>query len=244
MFAIDYNTVSDAALSSRGDVAPAGSDELSLDAPRSVQAGQTFMVGLNLKGAGDIQGLSAQLAWNSAVAEPLSVSSGDLLDSQHGVALSAKPGNVDVAMLGVRDLGLSGEGTLATVTFRATGAGDPAIKLAKVEARNAANHPVSLDGAHVAAPTATEFLGGRPNPFRESSLLGCSLAKRGPVQLAIYSVDGRRMRTLANDTRDAGVYRIAWDGRDERGNAVRPGVFFARLTTVDGHITRTLLRVQ
>jgi hypothetical protein len=88
------------------------------------------------------------------------------------------------------------------------------------------------------------LVGASPNPFRETAMLAISLAKRGPVQLAIYSVDGRRMRMLANDVREAGSYRLVWDGRDDRGNALKPGVFFARLTTGEGRFTRTVLKVQ
>src|SRR4029077_1958216 len=101
---------------------PASSDALTLEAPSRVQPGEHFMVSLRLVGAGDLQGLSTQLSWDRSVAEPLSVEAGSWLTDQHGLALSAAPGNVDVALLGSRGQGLLGEGVLATVTFRALGA--------------------------------------------------------------------------------------------------------------------------
>jgi len=47
-------------------------------------------------------------------------------------------------------------------------------------------------------------------------------------------VDGRRVRRLVGERREAGVYRVSWDGRDERRNPVAPGVYFLRLST-GGH---------
>ena len=117
--------------------------------------------------------------------------------------------------------------------------------LCRAEARDAANHAVKLgQRAVVDVPRVTALMAATPNPFRDASVLAFSLARRGPVQLVVYSVDGRKLRTLANDTREAGVYRFAWDGRDDRGNSAKPGVFFARLTTADGHFTRTVLKIQ
>ncbi len=246
MFAINYNAVSAVAMRASSTVsAVADADELSVEASHVVQSGDRIDATLRLKGAGDLQGLSAQLAWNSAVVEPVSVAAGEMLAGENGVALSPAPGRVDVALLGARGQGLAGDGALATVGFRAVGPGDPGITIARADARDAANHPVTLALAGApATPRATELMAATPNPFQDQSLLAYSLARRGPVHLAIYSVDGRRVRVLVNDTRAAGVYRCAWDGRDDHGNAARPGVFFARLATADGHFTRTVLRVQ
>ncbi len=245
LFAINYGTVPHAALRASVTDGAAGNDELSVLAPYEVRAGETIVAALQFKGAMDVQGLSAQLAWNHAVVEPVSVASGDLLARQNGVALSSAPGRVDAVLLGQRELGLAGNGVLATVTFRAIASGDPEIVLATTKARNAANRPVALGTrGERAVPRLTELMAAVPNPFRDGSVLEFSLAKAGPVQLAIYSVDGRKVRVLANDTRAAGTYRLAWDGRDDRGNAARAGVFFARLTTADGHLSRMVLRIQ
>ncbi len=246
LFAINYGTVS--MVSSRGtghEGAIAGTDVVTVDAPSAVTSGETFTATLRLQGAGDLQGISAQLGWNHDVAVPVSVQSGAMLDEQNGVALSAGPGEVDAALLGTREQGLSGTGNLAIVTFRATASGNPGVGLSKADGRNAANAHVALGLAGVAAtPRVTQLMGAAPNPFQNRSVLAFSLAKRGPVQLAIYSVDGRKLRTLANDTREAGTYRFAWDGRDDRGNAVQSGMFFVRLSTGEGRFSKTLLRIQ
>jgi hypothetical protein len=50
--------------------------------------------------------------------------------------------------------------------------------------------------------------------------------------------------TLADDVREAGTYRLAWDGRDGSGAPVRPGMYYARLSTPDGRFTRTLVMTR
>jgi hypothetical protein len=50
------------------------------------------------------------------------------------------------------------------------------------------------------------------------------------VQLAIFDVMGRTVRTLIDQDAAAGTFRATWDGRDGDGNA-QHGVFFARMST-------------
>ena len=92
---------------------------LRLRVPALPRAGETFAVALELTGAGDVQGLSAQLDYDASVVEFLGVESGPLLDAQaaQGVVLSSAPGDVDVALLGT-GAGLRGTGELARARFR------------------------------------------------------------------------------------------------------------------------------
>jgi hypothetical protein len=47
------------------------------------------------------------------------------------------------------------------------------------------------------------------------------------VSAGIYDVAGRRVRELFSETRAAGQYPITWDGRDDRGERLASGVYFA-----------------
>lgn len=80
-----------------------------------------------------------------------------------------------------------------------------------------------------------------PNPFAASTDLSFSLTETGTVELAIYSVDGRRVATLENGTLAPGPHRVTWRGTDASGRAVRPGVYFARLRTAQGRSVRTIV---
>jgi hypothetical protein len=237
MFAINYGQVS-APQSALQPVA-AGSDELWVEGPAKVTAGAEFVVSLRLKGAGDLQGLSAQLGWDGRIAEPVTVEAGGLVTQQNGVVLSSGAGNVDCALLGA-NRGLVGEGVLATVTFRALANGAPGVTLAQLAARDLGNQPVTLAGVKpptpVTLPTTTQFAPAMPNPFHGATTLSYALAKGGAVELAVYGVDGRKVATLASGVQEAGSYRLSWDGV-----GARPGLYYARLTTPEGRFTRILV---
>ena len=94
------------------------------------------------------------------------------------------------------------------------------------------------------APSLTELSPVIPNPVRGRTTLQYALAARGPVSLAIYSVDGRRVRTLAQGVRDAGRYDVAWNGTDDRGATVTSGVFFVRLEAAGLRRTRLITLVR
>ena len=78
----------------------------------------------------------------------------------------------------------------------------------------------------------------RPNPFRGATELAFELPSLADVQLAIYSVDGRLVRTLAEGLAGPGPVSVSWDGRDAAGHAVGSGLYFARLDAA-GEIRRT-----
>jgi predicted outer membrane repeat protein len=73
--------------------------------------------------------------------------------------------------------------------------------------------------------------------FRLKYSVGADCEKL-PVNVGIYDVTGRCVRTLANGTRRPGTYTLDWDGNDEAGNAVAAGVFFCRMA----HGSRTMSR--
>jgi hypothetical protein len=150
---------------------------------------------------------------------------------------------VDCAVLGA-NRGLAGDGVLARVTFRAVASGDPQVKLATVDARDVQNEKVVLAGTQPVVPATTTFAAAQPNPFTRTTALSFALAQAGHVELAIYSVDGRKVATLVDEAREAGSYRLARDGRDAGGGAVKAGMYYARLSTPAGRFTRTLVLVK
>jgi flagellar hook assembly protein FlgD len=51
--------------------------------------------------------------------------------------------------------------------------------------------------------------------------------------LELFSVDGRRVRSLESGWLAAGDHNAAWDGRDAAGRDVAAGIYFARLIVGD-----------
>jgi carboxypeptidase T len=78
----------------------------------------------------------------------------------------------------------------------------------------------------------------RPNPFRGATELAFDLPVEGEVTLAIYSVDGRLVRTLAEGRAGPGPVSVTWNGHDDAGRTVASGLYFARLDAA-GETRRT-----
>jgi hypothetical protein len=95
------------------------------------------------------------------------------------------------------------------------------------------------------APVNSRFEAARPNPFRERAELLLSLPRAQRVDLAIYDVMGRQVRTIVDGKRlAAGEHRLAWDGRRNDGAAAGAGVYFVRFRSEDAAAVKTLVRIR
>lgn len=71
-----------------------------------------------------------------------------------------------------------------------------------------------------------------------------ALPHDGAVDLRILDLVGRTRRVLRTGRQAAGAYSLSWDGRDDAGARLAPGVYFARLTTPGGVLRRKLVRIE
>ncbi|MGH7644289.1 MAG: S8 family serine peptidase, partial [Gemmatimonadales bacterium] len=66
-----------------------------------------------------------------------------------------------------------------------------------------------------------------PNPAGSSAELEFAIGAAARVRLALYDVRGRRVRTLVDEARAAGIHRALWDGRDQWGARAGAGIYLA-----------------
>jgi len=83
-----------------------------------------------------------------------------------------------------------------------------------------------------------------PNPFNPATVVSFELAERGRVDISIFDIAGRRVRTLVDDVRDAGHHSILWNGMGDRGTPLASGVYFCRLRTGAYSATERLVLVR
>lgn len=89
------------------------------------------------------------------------------------------------------------------------------------------------------------FLGqSSPNPFSSTTAIDYEVASGGNVELRIFDVSGRLVRTFANGQQPAGRHRVVWDGRDETGGSVSPGVYFYQLKVADFLGSKRMVRLN
>ena len=101
--------------------------------------------------------------------------------------------------------------------------------------------PVGNEPAAAAGGTSNESLTLRavPSVTRTSSQLGFSAPVSSALEVWVFGVNGRMVRTLALA---GGQQRVLWDGCDMEGRRVAPGVYFARAGQgADGQTARVLI---
>ncbi len=83
-----------------------------------------------------------------------------------------------------------------------------------------------------------------PNPFRSATTIRFDLAESDEVQLSVFDVSGRLVRALIEDEPlPAGPHAATWDGRDETGRVMSPGVYFFRMSAGAFSSTRSVTLV-
>ena len=95
-----------------------------------------------------------------------------------------------------------------------------------------------------AVPEASGLAPNSPNPFNSATLITYYLSSPGPVKLVIYNLLGQPVRTLVDESRVAGTYRVKWDARDDGGAVLSTGVYIARLSYPGGVQTQRLLYLK
>ena len=83
---------------------------------------------------------------------------------------------------------------------------------------------LSLDPSPIAA--GFRLNGPFPNPFNPSTVISYELPYDLNIEINIFNLLGRKVRSLLNETRPAGQGSTIWDGKTENGHLVSGGVYF------------------
>lgn len=83
-----------------------------------------------------------------------------------------------------------------------------------------------------------------PNPFNPVTNIEFSLPRSGEVTLEVFNILGARVRQLVNEKLSAGVHRVTFDSRSDRGAKLASGVYFYRLITSEYTDTRKMLLLK
>ncbi|MDP4193131.1 MAG: CotH kinase family protein, partial [Bacteroidota bacterium] len=83
-----------------------------------------------------------------------------------------------------------------------------------------------------------------PNPFNPETTIGFSLEKAGNVNLSIYNILGRKVKTLINEMMGEGTHKVVWKGVDDSGRRVPSGVYFYRLESNGNSFIKRMILLQ
>ena len=74
-----------------------------------------------------------------------------------------------------------------------------------------------------------------PNPFNPNTKISFSLPKLSDVDMQVVDINGRKIRSLLNNTLASGNHNVSWDGTNNSGVNMSSGIYFIILN-VDGAI--------
>lgn len=136
-------------------------------------------------------------------------------------------------------ISLTGPGTLYKLHFKAKNVTTTTwIRIQSASFLNAGLYvtPVSAFDAHVgigitldagspSVPAAGLSVRAEPNPSRGRLTFAIESDRDGARSVEVYDLAGRLVRRLEDPRGTAGPSRLAWDGADESGARVRPGIY-------------------
>lgn len=68
-----------------------------------------------------------------------------------------------------------------------------------------------------------------PNPFNPRTTISFELDKGQDVELSIFDIKGKKVKSIVHGYQSAGYHKYEWDGSDQQNNNCSSGVYFYRL---------------
>jgi len=168
---------------------------------------------------------AAALHWNESSAGVLDIAlaTGEVLDVTDGVRIRIR-GRAEVA-----------PGEFGTVTLERAMLNEQVVVSEVTDATVPSRHDFGLDP-------------NRPNPFNPSTTIQFSVpgmaSDEALVELVVFDVQGRLVRSLLAERLSAGDHSIVWDGRDDAGRMVSSGLYLYRLNAGDQSDVRKMMLLK
>lgn len=90
----------------------------------------------------------------------------------------------------------------------------------------------SIEPVSTHSPTEYKLENAYPNPFNPSTNIRFSIPNSAKVRLEVYDIRGKLVNSLIDsEVVNAGTYESSWNGKNNLGEKVASGVYFARITT-------------
>ena len=78
-----------------------------------------------------------------------------------------------------------------------------------------------------------------PNPFNPATNIKYELAKRGPVELSVYDITGKKIKVLVDSIQNAGTYDVHWSAEN-----LSSGVYLLSIKAGAGSLLKKMLLVK
>jgi len=83
-----------------------------------------------------------------------------------------------------------------------------------------------------------------PNPFNPTTTINYQLPVDSKIELAIYNLQGQRVKQLVSDQLSAGQHSVIWNGKDKNNKQVSSGIYFYKLKTGNFEETKKMILMK
>jgi len=104
--------------------------------------------------------------------------------------------------------------------------------------------PVGISGNLSNGLDGIAYINSYPNPFSSAASIVYLLEKPMDMEFSVYNLSGQKIRILHSGFQLEGEHQIHWDGTNESGQQVDPGIYLCILKTDSGIVTHKLTRVR
>jgi hypothetical protein len=98
-----------------------------------------------------------------------------------------------------------------------------------------------VDDPQISLPAQFSLGQNYPNPFNPTTEFEYSLPVRSHVTIEVFDILGRNVRTLVNESMEAGVHHMTFDGRSSTGEQLSSGVYLYRISTSEFSKTKKMV---
>ncbi|MFC1476906.1 kelch repeat-containing protein [candidate division KSB1 bacterium] len=143
-------------------------------------------------------------------------------------------GIIRIAMTGIPVVEQDGDIFTLRFTLKGDPSGGNAAELITVHAAeiNDVEAAVEITGSDAAnIPKSFGLEQNYPNPFNPETVIMYQLPKASHVVISIYNILGQEVAALVGEQKAAGYYSIKWNGKNNAGISVAPGIYIYRMRT-------------
>jgi hypothetical protein len=88
----------------------------------------------------------------------------------------------------------------------------------------------------IAGESRNRFIRVHPNPFNPAASISYAAGDDDRVEVSVFDLQGRHVRTLFRGEQQLGRHEVVWDGRNDVGEDMASGVYFVVLSNRGGRV--------
>ena len=93
-------------------------------------------------------------------------------------------------------------------------------------------------------PITYNLYNAYPNPFNPVTTIRYELPETGLVNITIYDMLGRQVKTIINQTQDAGYRSVIWDATNDYGKPVSAGIYLYQIQAGENISTKKMVLLK